>query len=126
VDGAHRLGHKVAAHAGGREAIEQGVKTGVDSSEHGNAPGDVLALYIYGRGGRNANSELSQFRGANFRRAGKRAWRLFYGADIGGYAWMEMGHFALMVKWGMTPVHAILAKLEPAKRGYTSGRHKAG
>jgi imidazolonepropionase-like amidohydrolase len=79
VDEAHRLGHKVVAHAGGREAIEQGVKAGVDSIEHGNGVDETLIdLMIrqgtywrctYGRGGRNANSELSQFRAANFRRA---------------------------------------------------------
>jgi imidazolonepropionase-like amidohydrolase len=38
-DEAHRLGRKVAAHAGGREALEQALKAGVDSIEHGNGIG---------------------------------------------------------------------------------------
>jgi len=122
VDEAHRLGHKVAAHAGGREAIEQAVKAGVDSIEHGNGVDEALidlmvrqgtywcpTLYIYGRGGRNANSELSQFRAANFKRAVEKGVKIVYGTDIGGYAWTETqtGDFALMVKWGMTPMQAI-------------------
>jgi imidazolonepropionase-like amidohydrolase len=122
VEEAHRLGHKVAAHAGGREAIEQAVKAGVDSIEHGNGVDEALidlmirqgtywcpTLYIFQRGGRNANSELNQFRAANFRRAVEKGVKIVYGTDIGGYAWTETetGDFAIMVKWGMTPMQAI-------------------
>src|SRR5580658_388410 len=122
VEEAHRLGHKVASHAGGREAIEQAVKAGVDSIEHGNGIDDALidlmirqgtywcpTLYIYNRGGRNPNSEMTQFRAGNFKKAVEKGVRIVYGTDIGGYAWTETqtGDFALMVKWGMTPMQAI-------------------
>jgi imidazolonepropionase-like amidohydrolase len=35
--------------------------------------------------------------------------KIVYGTDIGGYAWneTETGDFAIMVKWGMTPMQAI-------------------
>ena len=122
VDEAHRLGHKVASHAGGREAIEQAVKAGVDSIEHGNGIDDALidlmvrqgtvwcpTLYIYNRGGRNANSEMTQFRAANFKKAVDKGLKIVYGTDIGGYAWTESetADFPIMVKWGMTPMQAI-------------------
>jgi imidazolonepropionase-like amidohydrolase len=119
---AHRLGHKVAAHAGGREAIESAVRAGVDSIEHGNGIDESLmdlmlkqgtywcpTLYIYGRNGRNANSEQSAYRAANFKRAVEKGVKITFGTDIGGYPWTETEtkEFDLMVKWGMSPMQAI-------------------
>ena len=119
---AHRLGHKVAAHAGGKEAIESALRAGVDTIEHGNGIDDSIiaamlkqgawwcpTLYIYGRNGRIANSEQTQFREKNFRAAVQRGVKIAYGTDIGGYAWTESQtkDFDLMVKWGMTPMQAI-------------------
>ncbi len=128
---AHRLGHKVAAHAGGKEAIESALRAGVDTIEHGNGIDDSIiaamlkqgawwcpTLYIYGRNGRNANSEQTQFREKNFRAAVQRGVKIAYGTDIGGYAWTESQtkDFDLMVKWGMTPMQAIQsATIEGAK-----------
>jgi imidazolonepropionase-like amidohydrolase len=119
-DESHRLGHKVAAHAGGREAIEQALKAGVDSIEHGNGMDSQLidlliakgatwcpTIYIYSRGGRNSAS--TDFRASNFKLAVQKGAKIVYGTDIGGYAWTEpqTADFPYMVKWGMTAMQAI-------------------
>jgi imidazolonepropionase-like amidohydrolase len=119
-DEAHRLGHKVASHAGGREAIEQALKAGVDSIEHGNGMDAALidlmmskgatwcpTIYIYSRGGRNSAS--TDFRASNFKLAVQKGAKIVYGTDIGGYDWKEpqSADFPYMVKWGMTPMQAI-------------------
>ena len=118
-DETHRLGHKVAAHAGGREAIEQALKAGVDSIEHGNGMDapliDLLiakgaawcpTIYIYSRGGRNNAS--TDLRATNFKLAVQKGAKIVYGTDIGGYAWTESqtADFPYMVKWGMTTMQA--------------------
>ncbi|MDR3703559.1 MAG: amidohydrolase family protein, partial [Candidatus Sulfopaludibacter sp.] len=122
VDEAHRMGHKVAAHAGGKEAIESALRAGVDTIEHGNGMDEELAnvmvskgaywcptLYIYNRSGRNANSEMMQAREKGFRSALQKGVKIIYGTDIGGYAWTdsESQDFALMAKWGMTAMQVI-------------------
>jgi imidazolonepropionase-like amidohydrolase len=119
---AHRLGHKVAAHAGGKEAIESALRAGVDTIEHGNGTDEEIidlmlakgaywcpTLYIYQRGGRGANSELSQLRARNFKLAVQKGVKIIFGTDIGGYPWTETEtkEFELMVNWGMTPMQAI-------------------
>jgi imidazolonepropionase-like amidohydrolase len=119
-DETHRLGHKVASHAGGREAIEQALKAGVDSIEHGNGMDapliDLLiakgaawcpTIYIYSRGGRNSAS--TDLRASNFKLAVEKGAKIVYGTDIGGYAWTESqtADFPYMVKWGMTTMQAI-------------------
>ncbi len=119
-DETHRLGHKVASHAGGREAIEQALKAGVDSIEHGNGMDapliDLLiakgatwcpTIYIYSRGGRNTAS--TDLRATNFKLAVQKGAKIVYGTDIGGYAWTESqtADFPYMVKWGMTTMQAI-------------------
>jgi imidazolonepropionase-like amidohydrolase len=122
VDEAHRLGHKVAAHAGGKEAIDSALRAGVDTIEHGNGMDDELAdlmirkgaywcptLYIYQRSQRAANSEMTTVREKNFRGAVQKGVKIIFGTDIGGYPWTETENkeFSLMVKWGMTPMQAI-------------------
>ena len=121
-DEAHRLGHKVASHAGGAAAIESALKAGVDTIEHGTGMTDELVdllmkknaywcptLYIYGRSGRNANSERNQAREKVFRSAVAKGAKIIFGTDIGGYPWTETEtrEFTLMVNWGMTPMQAI-------------------
>ena len=47
VDEAHRLRHKVAAHAMARPGIENALNAGVDSIEHGVAiPDDLIDLMV--------------------------------------------------------------------------------
>ena len=118
----HRLGHKVAAHAGGKEAIESALRAGVDTIEHGNGTDEAIidmmlaknaawcpTLYIYQRGNRAANSEVSQIRARNFKLAVQKGVKIIFGTDIGGYPWTETEtkEFELMVNWGMTPMQAI-------------------
>jgi imidazolonepropionase-like amidohydrolase len=122
VDESHRLGHKVAAHAGGAAAIESALKAGVDTIEHGTGMTDELVellmkkgawwcptLYIYARSGRGANSERNQAREKVFRSAVSKGAKIIFGTDIGGYPWTETEtkEFSLMVNWGMTPMQAI-------------------
>ena len=66
-------------------------------------------LYIYGRGGRNANSEMSQFRAANFKRAVEKGVKIVYGTDVGGFSWDQpiVQDFPYMVKFGMSPLEAL-------------------
>jgi imidazolonepropionase-like amidohydrolase len=121
VEETHRLGHKVAAHAGGREAIASALRAGVDTIEHGNGMDEELiglmlqknawwcpTIYIYQRSGR-ANAELTAFRARNFRAAVEKGVKIIFGTDIGGYPWTETEtkEFSLMVNWGMTPMQAI-------------------
>jgi imidazolonepropionase-like amidohydrolase len=121
VEETHRLGHKVAAHAGGREAIESALRAGVDTIEHGNGMDDALidmmvkngaywcpTVYIYQRSGRS-NPEVTAFRAKNFRTAVQKGVKIIFGTDIGGYPWTETQtkEFALMVNWGMKPMQAI-------------------
>lgn len=121
VEETHRLGHKVAAHAGGREAIASALRAGVDTIEHGNGMDEELiglmlqknawwcpTIYIYQRSGR-ANPELTAFRAKNFRSAVEKGVKIIFGTDIGGYPWTETEtkEFSLMVNWGMTPMQAI-------------------
>ena len=47
VDEAHRLRHKVAAHAMARPGIENALNAGVDSIEHGiSIPDDLLDVMV--------------------------------------------------------------------------------
>ena len=122
VDETHRLGKKVAAHAGGVEAIESALRAGVDTIEHGNGMNEELAsmmvakgawwcptLYIYQRNPRAAASETTKVREKGFRAALAKGVKIIYGTDIGGYAWTETQtkDFSMMVNWGMTPMAAI-------------------
>src|SRR5215471_6587947 len=50
VEETHRLGHKVAAHAIGRNGIESALKAGVDSIEHGDGMDEELMDIMIKRG----------------------------------------------------------------------------
>lgn len=125
VDEAHRLGHKVAAHAMGWDGIDAALKAGVNSIEHadGLTPDlmdrmvaqhvtwvPTLYVTIYdapGRGGiwpRMVEAE----RGA-FAEALKRKVNIVFGTDIGGFPWTENDakEFGYLVKYGMAPMDAI-------------------
>lgn len=120
---AHRLGHKVAAHANTRDGIAQSVRVGVDSVEHGGALDEATAdlmvekgtylcptIYIYVRNARSGRAaEAAAAREANFHRAVAKGVKIVYGTDIGGYAWTESEtkDFEYMVHWGMKPIDAI-------------------
>ena len=125
VDEAHRLGRKVAGHAMAWDGIDQALRLGIDSVEHGDGITDELAermvkqgtywcptLYVgawvaEGRGG--IWPELVESSKRAFQAALKRKVRIAYGTDAGGYPWSEnqAKELSMMVKYGMTPAQAI-------------------
>ena len=126
VDEAHRLGHKVAAHAMARPGIENAVNAGVDTIEHGIAIPDKLldemvAKGIYlcptltvteyvapGRGGIWA--KIPSFHHDSFQRALRKGVKIALGTDAGGFPWdgpNEAMEFEYETRFGMTPMQAI-------------------
>jgi len=129
VEETHRQGHKVAAHSMGREGIEQALRSGVDTIEHGDGLDDELIDEMVRRGvywcptiyvgvyvaeGRAAAGnpiwpKMRDLEAAAFAKAVKKGVRISFGTDAGGFAWTEnqAKEFAYMVKYGMTPMQAI-------------------
>jgi imidazolonepropionase-like amidohydrolase len=126
VDEAHRLRHKVAAHAMARPGIENALNAGVDSIEHGIAiPDDLLDVMVAkgtylcptlsvteyvaaGRGG--IWLKIPAFHRDSFSRALKRGVKIAFGTDAGGFDWTAMNEakeFSYETKFGMTPMQAI-------------------
>jgi imidazolonepropionase-like amidohydrolase len=129
VSEARRLGHRVAAHAMGRDGIDAALKAGVDSIEHGYGLDEELmdrmvkqgvywcpTIYVgvYVAEGR-ATAGAPIWRGMRdleakaFPIALRKGVKIAYGTDAGGYAWTEnqAKEFAYMVRYGMTPMQAI-------------------
>ena len=129
VEETHRQGHKVAAHSMGREGIEQALRSGVDTIEHGDGLDDELIDEMVRRGvywcptiyvgvyvaeGRAAAGnpiwpKMRDLEADAFAKAVKKGVRISFGTDAGGFAWTEnqAKEFAYMVKYGMTPMQAI-------------------
>jgi imidazolonepropionase-like amidohydrolase len=125
VDEAHRLGRKVAGHAMAWDGIDQALRMGIDSIEHGDGMTDELAerlakqgvgycptLYVgiwvaEGRGG--LWPELVEFSKRAFQSALKHRVKIVFGTDAGGYPWTEnqAKELSIMVRYGMTPMQAI-------------------
>ncbi|PYT19743.1 MAG: amidohydrolase [Acidobacteria bacterium] len=125
----HRLGHKVAAHAMGREGIESALRAGVDTIEHGDGLDDetmdlmirrgvywcpTIYVGVYVAEGRAAAgapiwTQMRDLAAAAFAKAVKKGVRISFGTDVGGFAWSEnqAKEFSYMVKYGMTPMQAI-------------------
>src|SRR6266516_4441468 len=129
VSEAHRLGHRVAAHAMGRDGIDAALKAGVDSIEHGYGLDEELmdrmgrhgaywcpTIYVgvYVAEGRAAAGApiwlgMRDLEAKAFPIALRKGVKIVYGTDVGGYAWTEnqAKEFAYMVRYGMTPMQAI-------------------
>jgi imidazolonepropionase-like amidohydrolase len=129
VDEAHRLGHKVAAHAMGYEGIDSALRAGVDSIEHGDGLNDELltrmlqsgvywcpTIYVgvfvaKGRAQTGAPIwlEMERMVQTAFKRALAKGVKISFGTDVGGFPWTEneAKEFSYMVKYGMTPWQAI-------------------
>jgi imidazolonepropionase-like amidohydrolase len=130
VDEAHRLRHKVAAHAMARPGIENALLSGVDSIEHGIAiPDDLLDLMVKngvflcptlivtefvapGRAaeGRAIWAEIPRFHRDSFTRAVKKGVKIAFGTDVGGFpwdSWNEAREFTYMTRYGMSPMQAL-------------------
>ena len=126
VDEAHRLRHKVAAHAMARPGISNALAAGVDSIEHGVAiPDDLLdvmagkGVYLCptltvteyvapGRGG--IWVKMVDIHHDSFQRALRKGVKIALGTDAGGFDWSavnEAKEFEYYTRLGMTPMQAI-------------------
>jgi imidazolonepropionase-like amidohydrolase len=135
VDEAHRWGKKVAAHAHGAEAIKMAIRAGVDSVEHSSmideeglklakqhgtyldfdVYNDDYILSEYAKKGFPASTVekeklVGRLQRENFQRAVKAGEKMAFGTDAGVYphGW-NAKQFAVMTKWGMTPMQAVQA-----------------
>jgi len=135
VDEAHRWGKKVAAHAHGAEAIKMAIRAGVDSVEHSSmideeglklakqhgtyldfdVYNDDYILSEYAKKGFPASTVdkeklVGRLQRENFQRAVKAGEKMAFGTDAGVYPHGWNGkQFAVMAKWGMTPMQAVQA-----------------
>jgi len=130
VDEAHRLRHKVAAHAMARPGIENALAAGVDSIEHGIAiPDDLIDIMVknnvylsptltvteYVAPGRAAEGrpiwgKIPEFHRDSFARAVRKGVKVAFGTDVGGFPWdalNEAREFTYETRYGMTPMQAI-------------------
>jgi imidazolonepropionase-like amidohydrolase len=129
VDEAHRLRHKVAAHAMARPGLTNALTAGVDSIEHGVAiPDELLDVMVrqgtylcptltvteYVAPGRTAAGgaiwgKMPTFHRDSFARAVKKGVKVAFGTDVGGFPWdlNEAREFSYETKYGMTPMQAI-------------------
>ncbi|MCK7593424.1 metal-dependent hydrolase family protein [Pseudomarimonas salicorniae] len=135
VEEAHQWGLKVAAHAHGAAGIKAAIRAGVDTIEHASLiddegialarkHGTFLSMDIYNteytqsEGKKNGvlednlrkDREIAELQRENFRRAHQAGVRMVYGTDTGVYPHGQNGRqFAVMVRYGMTPIEAIRA-----------------
>jgi len=129
----HRQGRKVAAHAHGAQAIIDAASAGVDSIEHGSLIDDegirvmkqhgtylVADIYnddfILGEGKQYGFTEemlekersLGQKQREGFRKAAQAEVKIAFGTDAGVYPHgRNTKQFAVMVRYGLTPLQAI-------------------
>ncbi len=129
VDETHRERHKIASHASALNGVHNSVEAGVDSIEHGFYIADadlktMVAKGIYyvptlfvgeyvaeGRAAAGAHVwvDMVNIHAATFNRALKAGVKIAFGTDAGGFPWTvnPAKEFALEVKYGMTPAHAL-------------------
>ncbi|MES2495252.1 MAG: amidohydrolase family protein [Pseudomonadota bacterium] len=132
---AHLHDRPVAVHAHGADGIKVAIRAGADSIEHASlideeglkmakAAGTVLSMDIYNtdytqsEGKKNGVSEESlqkdrdvgDIQRENFRKASRMGIKLSFGTDGGVYPNGDNAkQFAVMVRYGMTPMQAIQA-----------------
>jgi imidazolonepropionase-like amidohydrolase len=130
---AHMWGLKIAAHAHGAAGIRDAIRAGVDTIEHASLLDDegirlakqhgaYLSMDIYNtdytqsEGAKNGvlednlrkDREIGELQRENFRRAHQAGVKMVYGTDAGIYPHGDNAkQFAVMVRYGMTPVQAI-------------------
>jgi imidazolonepropionase-like amidohydrolase len=140
VEEAAMWGKKVAAHAHGAEAIKRAVRAGVTSIEHGSLldeegirlmkqHGTFLVADVYNDDYIIAEykrlgypekilakeRQIGQLQRDNFRRAAEAGVKLAFGTDAGVYphGW-NARQFAVMVRYGLTPMRAIQSATQSA------------
>jgi imidazolonepropionase-like amidohydrolase len=135
VDEAHMAGLKVAAHAHGAAGIKDAIRAGVDTIEHASLVDDEgikLALqkgayfsmdiyntdYTQAEGKKNGvlednlrkDRDIGEIQRENFRKALKAGVKMIFGTDAGVYPHgTNARQFAVMVRYGATPLQAIQA-----------------
>ena len=135
ADEAHMWGLKVAAHAHGASGIRDAVLAGIDTIEHASLVNDdgiaaakkmgtYFSMDIYNtdytqaEGAKNGvlednlrkDREIGEIQRENFRKALKAGVKMIYGTDAGVFPHGQNGkQFAVMVRYGATPLQAIQA-----------------
>lgn len=137
IDAAHALGMKVAAHAQGKEAIDNSLRLGIDSIEHGTfadeasfalfkqhnawlVPTIVVAMETFNRANAGETSadtavkvrEAVLFKDKMVAAAYKAGVKIAFGTDVGPGA--DLREFGLLHKDGMTPMDIIVAATHSA------------
>jgi imidazolonepropionase-like amidohydrolase len=133
VDEAHRTGLKVAAHAHGADGIKAAILGGVDTIEHASLVDDEgikLAVqkgawfgmdiyntdYTQAEGKKNGvleenlkkDRDIGEIQRQNFRKALKAGVKMIFSSDAGVYPHgTNAKQFAVMVRYGATPLQAI-------------------
>lgn len=133
VDEAHRTGLKVAAHAHGADGIKAAILGGVDTIEHASLVDDEgikLAVqkgawfgmdiyntdYTQAEGKKNGvleenlkkDRDIGEIQRQNFRKALKAGVKMIFSSDAGIYPHgTNARQFAVMVRYGATPLQAI-------------------
>ncbi len=137
IDTAHALGMKVAAHAQGKQAIDNSLRLGVDSIEHGTyadeqsfalfkehgaylVPTIVVAMATFDRANAGETSaevagkvrEAVQFKDKMVAAAYKAGVKIAFGTDVGPGT--DLREFELLKKDGMTNMDVILSATRAA------------
>jgi imidazolonepropionase-like amidohydrolase len=128
-DEAHKLHRRVAAHAIGIDGIENSLRAGVTTIEHGDGFSDDLIALAKQKGaywcptlfvteyvaegraaeGRPIYKQMIQHQREAFAKGVKAGVKIAFGTDVGGFAWdvNEAVEFKRMVDAGMSPMQAI-------------------
>ena len=135
ADEAHMLGMKIAAHAHGADGIKAAIRAGVDTVEHvsfiddegirlAREHGTWLGFDIYNteytlaEGARNGvlpeniekERQVGTLQRQNFQRAAEAGAKMIFSTDAGIYPHGQNARqFAVMVRFGLTPLEAIRA-----------------
>lgn len=135
ADEAHMAGLKVAAHAHGAAGIKTAILAGIDTIEHASLVDDEgikLAVqhgtyfsmdiyntdYTQAEGKKNGvlednlrkDRDIGEIQRQNFKKALKAGVKMIYGTDAGVYPHGDNAkQFAVMVRYGATPLQAIQA-----------------
>lgn len=128
-DEAHKLHRNVAAHAMGRDGIENALRGGVNTIEHGDGFDDELIALAKQKGvfwcptlfitqyvaegraaeGRPIYKQMIDCQRKAFGKGVQAGMKIAFGTDVGGFAWEvnEAVEMKEMVDAGMTPLQAI-------------------
>jgi len=130
-DEAHKLHRNVAAHAIGWDGINNALRGGVNSIEHGDGFDDELIAMAKEKGvywcptlfitayvaegraaeGRPIYKQMIDYQRQGFAKGVRAGVKIALGTDVGGFPWEvnEAKEFGAMVNDGMTPLQALKA-----------------